>query len=175
MRSAAAGRVDAERVLRAAPLLLALALAPACARAVICTTPDTGRGRFAPALVQARAVVGHHRLVTRSVDDPSKEGPLCSAPLFEVREDAAVVELAPGTYDIYAEVSPTIAGTFSRSGVAVRGVVTVRAGQCYSPGLVCERETDLDWEQTCQVVLQPRSCSAPWFGRRVLMQSSQDC
>jgi hypothetical protein len=162
-------------VLRAAPLLLALALAPACARAVICTTPDTGRGRFAPALVQARAVVGRYRLVARSVDDPSKESQLCSAPLFELRGDAAFVELAPGSYEIYADVSPTVAHAFSPSAVPVRGLVTVRAGQCYSPALVCERETELHWEQTCQVVLQSRSCSAPWFGRRVLMQSSQDC
>jgi hypothetical protein len=175
MSSEASCLTDAGRVLRAAPLLLALALSPACARAVICTTAETGGGRFAPALVEARAVIGHHRLVTRSVEDPSKEGALCSAPLHEVRENAAFVELAPGTYDIGADVSPTVAGAFSRSGVPVRGRVTVRAGQCYSPALICERQTGLDWEQTCQVVLQPRSCSTPWFGRRVLMQSSRAC
>jgi hypothetical protein len=177
VRSAAlaAGPTDAERALRAAPLLIALALAPACARAIIYTTPETDRGRLAPALVEARAVVERYRLVVRSVDDPSKEGPLCSAPLFQVREDAAFVELAPGFYDIYADVSPTVAQTFSPSGVLVRGLVTVRAGQCYWPALVCQRQTDLDWEQTCHVILQPRTCSSPWFGRRVLMQSSEDC
>jgi hypothetical protein len=68
---------------------------------------------------------GGHRLVARSAEDPSKKGPLCSAPLFDIRKDA--------------------------------------------------RQTELDWEQTCHVVLQPRSCSSPWFGRRVPMQSSQAC
>ena len=175
MSSEAASRTDARRGPRLELLLLALALVPACARPIIYTTPQTDRGRLAPALIEARVVVGHYRLVTRGVDDPSQEGPLCSAPLFEVREDASFVELAPGFYDIDAELSPTVGQTFSRSGVPVRGLVTVRAGQCYSPALVCERDTELDWEQTCRVVLRPRSCSAPWFGRRVLMRSSQAC
>jgi len=155
------------------PFLVGLAWAPACARAIIYTTADTPPGGLAPALVDARNVVGRYRLVAEGASNPSQEGPLCSAPTFEVRHDASFVELAPGSYDLETEVSPAGARTFFRFGV--QGRVTVQAGHCYSQAITCERETDLDWEQTCHLVLRPRSCSSPWFGRRVLMRSSQDC
>lgn len=163
----------AERALRRASLLAALALAPACARAIIYTTADAHRGGLAPALVDARNVVGRYRLVATSESDPSQESRLCSAPTFEVREDAAFVELPPGSYDLHAHVSPAGARTFFPFGI--EGRVTLEAGHCYSPVITCEREQELDWEQTCRLVLRPRSCSAPWYGRRVLMRSSQDC
>ncbi len=154
-------------------LLAALALAPSCARAIIYTTADAHRGGLTPALVDARNLVGRYRLIATSTSDPTQESRLCGAPTFEVREDAAFVELPPGSYDLHADVSPAGARTFLPFGI--QGRVTVEAGRCYSPAITCERGQELDWEQTCRLVLRPRSCSSPWFGRRVLMRSSQDC
>jgi hypothetical protein len=156
-----------------ATLLVALALAPACTRPIIYTTPDTGRGGLAPALIAARAVVGRYRLVAKGASNPSQERSLCSAPSYEVRDDASFVELVPGSYDVAADVSPAEARTFFKFGV--HGRVIVQAAHCYSPAIICQREVDLDWEQTCRLVLQPRSCASPWFERRVLMQSFEDC
>jgi hypothetical protein len=128
---------------------------------------------LAPALIAARAVVGRYRLVVKGASNPSQEGPLCSGPYYEVRDDASFVELVPGSYDLDADASPAVARTFFKFGV--RGRVIVQAAHCYSPAITCQREADLDWEQTCRLVLQPRSCASPWFERRVLMQSSEEC
>jgi hypothetical protein len=169
----AGGGTAARHGIRVATLLVALALAPACTRPIIYTTPDTGGGRWAPALIAARAVVGRYHLVATGASNPSQERSLCSAPYYEVREDASFVELVPGSYDLGADVSPAVARTFV--GFGVRGRVIVEAAHCYSPAILCQREVDLDWEQTCRLVLEPRSCASPWFERRVLMRSFEDC
>jgi hypothetical protein len=125
------------------------------------------------ARARSRAVVGRYHLVATGASNPSQERSLCSAPYYEVREDASFVELVPGSYDLGADVSPAVARTFV--GFGVRGRVIVEAAHCYSPAILCQREVDLDWEQTCRLVLEPRSCASPWFERRVLMRSFEDC
>jgi hypothetical protein len=154
-------------------LLIAVALAPACAGAIVSTTPGADLGGVPPAVIYARAVAGRYRLRARSVSDPSKETVLCSGPAYAVREDASFLELSPGSYVLEAVVSPAGVRTFFD--VLIRGPVTVQASQCYVLSIACRREEGLDWEQTCHPILHPRDCSSRPSGRRVPMIGEEAC
>jgi len=154
-------------------LLIAVALAPACAGAIVSTMPGADLGDVSPAVLYARSVAGRYRLRASFVSDPSEGSALCSAPAYQVRKDASFIELVPGSYDLEAVVSPAGVRTFFD--VRIRGPVTVQASQCYVLSIACRREDGLDWEQTCHPVLHPRTCSSPPSGRRVLMIGEQAC
>ena len=123
------------------------------------------------AVVDVRAAAeGGYTLEVMRADGPEQDKMgYCSPPRYAFDEDAQLIELPPGTYGLMAKAERlSIPDAFP-----VEGAVTVAAGACYTPAMVCRgRAPDAG---VCRLTLTPKRCPAVDSARRVVVNGIANC
>ena len=150
--------------------LFVLALASAatsCAPAVIyaCGPPANA------AVVDVRAPdVDGYDLEIVHADGPGGGSTFCSAPAYEIEQEATLIELGAGDYRLLAKAEDAaIPYAFP-----LRGEVVVEPNRCYVPGMTCDAGARPD-ALTCRLILKTTACSSHLGARRVAVPGMRGC
>jgi hypothetical protein len=158
--------------MRAMPPLLALALAglaTSCARTVVYSCGHHATAADA-ARVDVRALAERgYDLEIVHIDGPGRGG-MCSPPAYAIGEEATLIELGGGDYQVLAKAGDTA----TPYAFPLGGRVSVQPGRCYVPAMTCDAAARPD-ALTCRLVLKPTACTPHLLPRRVVIRGESGC